>query len=44
MVTTRAAHWIELGEVEEPGMREARVLRQREVSDVIEQLLGRINF
>ncbi len=32
----------ELGESDEPELREARALRQREVSDVIEQLLGRI--
>ncbi|MDB6100247.1 MAG: hypothetical protein JWO52_246 [Gammaproteobacteria bacterium] len=32
----------ELGEGEEPEQREARALRQREASDVIEQLLARI--
>jgi len=32
----------ELGETEEPALREARALRQREVSDVIDQLLARI--
>lgn len=32
----------ELGESDEPEMREARALRQREASDVIEQLLARI--
>lgn len=32
----------ELGESDEPELREARVLRQREVSDVIEQILVRI--
>ncbi|MDE0333156.1 MAG: antitoxin [Nitrospinae bacterium] len=32
----------ELGEDDEAGLREARILRQREVSSVIEQLLGRI--
>ena len=32
----------ELGEDNEAGQREARILRQREVSDVIEQLLARI--
>lgn len=32
----------ELGETDEDGMREARVLRQREVSHLIEQLLARI--
>ena len=32
----------ELGEDDEAGQREARILRQREVSDVIERLLGRL--
>jgi len=32
----------ELGEGDEPELRETRALRQREASDVIEQLLGRI--
>ncbi|RDD92971.1 antitoxin [Acidovorax sp. BoFeN1] len=32
----------ELGESDEPEQREARVLRQREATDVIEQLLARI--
>lgn len=32
----------ELGESDEPDQREARALRQREASDVIEQLLARI--
>lgn len=32
----------ELGESDEPEQREARALRQRQVSDVIEQLLARI--
>lgn len=32
----------ELGESEETDLREARALRQRQASDVIEQLLGRI--
>ncbi len=32
----------ELGEGEEPELREARALRQRQVSDVIERLLGQI--
>jgi hypothetical protein len=32
----------ELGETEEPALHEARVLRQREVSDVIDQLLEQI--
>jgi hypothetical protein len=32
----------ELGEADEPEQREARALRQRQASDVIEQLLGRI--
>jgi hypothetical protein len=32
----------ELGESNEPEQREARVLRQRQVSDIIAQLLGRI--
>ncbi|MHB8563827.1 MAG: antitoxin [Acidiferrobacteraceae bacterium] len=32
----------ELGESDEPEQREARALRQREASDVIDQLLGRI--
>jgi hypothetical protein len=32
----------ELGESEEPALREARALRQREASDVIDQLLARI--
>jgi hypothetical protein len=32
----------ELGEGIEPGQREARALRQRQASDVIDQLLGRI--
>lgn len=32
----------ELGESDEPELREARALRQREASDVIEQLLARI--
>jgi hypothetical protein len=32
----------ELGESDEPDQREARALRQREVSDVIQQLLVRI--
>ena len=32
----------ELGEADEPEQREARALRQREASDVIAQLLGRI--
>lgn len=32
----------ELGERDEPGQREARILRQRQVSDLIEQLLARI--
>lgn len=35
------AHF-ELGEDDEAGQREARILRQREVSDVIERLLGRL--
>jgi hypothetical protein len=33
----------ELGESEEPALREARALRQREASDVIDQLLARIH-
>ena len=32
----------ELGEGDEPEQREARALRQRQASDVIAQLLGRI--
>jgi hypothetical protein len=32
----------ELGESDEPEQREARALRQRQASDVIEQLLARI--
>jgi hypothetical protein len=32
----------ELGESNEPDLREARVLRQRQASDVIGQLLGRV--
>lgn len=32
----------ELGDGDEPELREARALRQRQASDVIEQLLGRI--
>ena len=32
----------ELGEGDEPEQREARALRQRQASDVIDQLLGRI--
>jgi hypothetical protein len=32
----------ELGEEDEPGRREARLLRQRQASDIIEQLLVRI--
>ena len=32
----------ELGESDEAEQREARALRQRQASDVIEQLLGRI--
>jgi hypothetical protein len=32
----------ELGEGIEPGQREAKALRQRLTSDVINQLLGRI--
>ncbi len=32
----------ELGESDEPEQREARALRQRQVTDVIEQLLRRI--
>lgn len=32
----------ELGEGDEPELREARILRQRQVSDVIDQLLARI--
>lgn len=32
----------EMGENEEPEQREMRVLRQREVSDVIEQILMRV--
>jgi hypothetical protein len=32
----------ELGETEEPGQHEAKALRQRQVSDVIDQLLGKI--
>ncbi len=32
----------ELGETDEPEQREARALRQRQASDVIEQLLGKI--
>lgn len=32
----------ELGEGDEPELREARALRQREASDVVEQLLARI--
>jgi hypothetical protein len=32
----------ELGETEEPAQREARALRQREVSDVIDRLLAQI--
>lgn len=32
----------ELGESDEPELREARALRQRQVSDIIVQLLGRI--
>jgi len=32
----------ELGEGDEPGQREARALRQRQASDVIDQLLARI--
>lgn len=32
----------DLGEGDEPEQREARALRQREASDVIEQLLARL--
>ena len=32
----------ELGEDDEAGLREVRLLRQREVNSVIEQLLGRV--
>ncbi|MFM0227609.1 hypothetical protein [Paraburkholderia dipogonis] len=32
----------ELGEGDEPDQREARALRQRQVNDVIEQLLARL--
>lgn len=32
----------ELGDGDEPGQREARLLRQRESSDLVEQLLARI--
>jgi hypothetical protein len=32
----------ELGEGDEPSQREARALRQRQASDVIDQLLGHI--
>ena len=32
----------ELGEADEPEQREARALRQREVSDLIDQLLARL--
>jgi hypothetical protein len=32
----------ELGEGDEPELREARILRRRQVSDVIDQLLARI--
>ncbi len=32
----------ELGEADEPAQREARALRQRQASDVVEQLLGQI--
>lgn len=34
----------ELGESDEPEQREARALRQRQASDVIERLLSRIGF
>ena len=33
----------ELGESDEPDLREAQALRQRQASDVIEQLLARID-
>jgi hypothetical protein len=34
----------ELGETDEPALRESRALRQRDVSDIIDQLLARIGL
>ncbi len=34
----------ELGEGDDAEQREARILRQREVSELIEQLLGRVRI